>query len=183
VKHPTETFLHLGHAGGSGIPSRCRMRDLWDEHVQYTRMAIVAFANGLPELDATVARLQQNQDALGAFFGERLGAAVGQKVAALLHEHIDGAVALLKAAKSGSGFEQAYGAWRQNGIEIADALASTGFWSQQALREAMLKHLETTVAEADAEIKGRWAESVAAYDVAREHALMMARVFSDGLSL
>jgi len=168
-----------------GTPLRCRMRDLWDEHAQYTRMAIIAFANGLPELEVTVQRLQHNQDALGEFFGAHLGAETGYQVATLLHEHIDGAVELLKAVKSGDegAIAAAREKWNVNGRAIAAALASTGLWPYETLADAMQVHLDTTFAEAGAELAGNWAESIAAYDAARDHVLMMAKVFADGMNL
>lgn len=39
------------------------MRMLWEDHVTWTRLAIVTFADGSGGLDATAARLLANQDA------------------------------------------------------------------------------------------------------------------------
>jgi len=41
------------------------MRKLWEDHVTWTRLAIVSFAGGLPDLQATEARLLANQTDIG----------------------------------------------------------------------------------------------------------------------
>lgn len=158
-----------------------RLRDLWDEHVQYTRMAVVAFANNLPELDATKARLLANQDALGAEMGKSLGGYLGHQLTALLRQHIVGAVNVLAAAKSKVGVSEAKKAWAGNAEQIAELLAGTGRWPLAALQKLLRDHLATTIVEATAELEGRWADSVAAYDVARAHVLRMADALAKGM--
>jgi hypothetical protein len=41
------------------------MRKLWEDHITWTRLAIVSFAAGLPDLQATQARLLRNQSDIG----------------------------------------------------------------------------------------------------------------------
>ncbi len=41
------------------------MGKLWEEHLAWTRMAIVSFAAGLPNLQATETRLLRNQVDIG----------------------------------------------------------------------------------------------------------------------
>src|SRR4051812_17060800 len=51
------------------------MRKLWEDHVTWTRLAIVSFAGGLPDLEATEARLLRNQadigNAIKPYYGRR----------------------------------------------------------------------------------------------------------------
>jgi hypothetical protein len=79
------------------------MRKLWEDHITWTRLAIVSFAAGSPDFDATAGRLLANQedigDAIKPFYGRR----AGERLESLLKEHIAGAVELLKAAKAGEG--------------------------------------------------------------------------------
>jgi hypothetical protein len=77
------------------------MRKLWEDHITWTRLAIVSFAGGLPDLQATEARLLANQVDIGNAIKPYYGRAAGNRLTALLKEHILGAVALLQAAKSG----------------------------------------------------------------------------------
>jgi hypothetical protein len=41
------------------------MRKLWEDHVTWTRLAIVSFAHDLPDLSATETRLLRNQTDIG----------------------------------------------------------------------------------------------------------------------
>src|SRR5215210_3544416 len=77
------------------------MRKLWEDHITWTRLAIISFAHDLPDLPATQARLLRNQEHIGNAIKPYYGKAAGNQLTALLKEHIVGAVALLSAAKAG----------------------------------------------------------------------------------
>src|SRR6478672_12028825 len=77
------------------------MRKLWEDHITWTRLAIVSFAADLPDLQATENRLLANQADIGNAIKPYYGRAAGAKLTKLLREHILGAVDLLVAAKSG----------------------------------------------------------------------------------
>jgi hypothetical protein len=77
-------------------------RKLWEDHVTWTRLAIISLAHDLPDLPATQARLLRNQVDIGNAIKPYYGRAAGNQLTALLKEHIVGAVALLQAAKAGA---------------------------------------------------------------------------------
>src|SRR5438552_17075912 len=58
------------------------MRKIWEDHVTWTRLAIVSLVAGLPDTNATVGRLMQNQaeigDSMRAFYAAAGG---GQRTA------------------------------------------------------------------------------------------------------
>jgi hypothetical protein len=162
-----------------------QMRKLWEDHVTWTRLAIVTFADGSGGFDATAARLLTNQvdigDAIKPFYGE----AAGDQLTTLLNGHIGIAVELLQAAKAGdsAAFEEARVRWYTNSDEIADFLAAANpkYWPQDVMRTAMTAHLDQTLAEAAHELNGQYAASVADYDEIHHHILEMADVLSDGI--
>ena len=161
------------------------MRKLWEDHITWTRLAIVSFAHDLPDLSATQARLLRNQVDIGNAIKPYYGKAAGNQLTALLKEHIVGAVALLTAAKAGDQalIEQRSDEWYANGNEIADFLheANPHNWSQKAMRSAMKAHLDQTLDEAVNRLGGKYEADVRDYDRIHDHILMMADTLSKGI--
>lgn len=161
------------------------MRQLWEDHVTWTRLYIVSAAAGLPDADQAAQRLLKNQadigDAIKPFYGD----AAGARLTALLREHILTAATLITAAKRGdtSAVNAAAAAWYANADTIALFLSSANprHWPRAALQSAMRMHLDLTLKEATARLRGDWAADVAAYDEVHRHILQMADVISDGI--
>lgn len=162
-----------------------QMRKLWEDHVTWTRLAIVTFADGSGGFNATAGRLLQNQtdigDAIKAFYGD----AAGNRLTALLDDHITIAVEILQAAKAGdtTAFNAANTRWYANGNDIADFLAAANprSWPDTVMRADMKEHLDQTLAEAAHELHGQYADSVTDYEAIHAHILMMADQLSSGL--
>jgi len=161
------------------------MRKLWEDHVTWTRLAIVSFAADLPDLQATEDRLLANQDDIGDAIKPYYGKAAGDKLTKLLKEHILGAVTLMSAAKGGDkdAIAKAGDAWYANGDEIADFLHSANphNWAKGEMRSMMKGHLDQTLQEAVDRLNGRFADDVRDYDVVHLHILDMADMLSDGI--
>jgi hypothetical protein len=162
-----------------------QMRKLWEDHVTWTRLAIVTFADGSPAFDATAARLMKNQKDIGDAIRPFYGKAAGKQLTALLQDHIGIAVNLLVAAKAGDqqAFDTANAAWYANADDIAGFLASADkkHWPRATMRAAMRAHLDQTLAEASHELGGDYAASVADYEEIHHHILQMADVLSTGI--
>jgi hypothetical protein len=161
------------------------MRKLWEDHITWTRLAIVSFAGGLPDLQATEARLLANQVDIGNAVKPFYGRTAGNRLTALLRQHILGAVALLQAAKSGDAgaITKASAAWYANANQIADFLhaANPHNWSRKELRAMMKVHLDQTLKEAQDRLKGNYAADVRDYDAIHRHILAMADELSAGI--
>lgn len=162
-----------------------QMRKLWEDHVTWTRLAIVTFADGSAGFDATAARLLQNQTDIGDAIKPFYGAAAGNRLTALLHDHITIAVELLQDAKAGdtAAFDAANTRWYANANDIADFLSAANprFWPKATMRAAMKTHLDQTLAEAVAELGADYPGSVTAYDAIHQHILDMADLLSAGI--
>jgi hypothetical protein len=161
------------------------MRKLWEDHITWTRLAIVSFAGGLPDLQATEARLLANQVDIGNAIKPYYGRTAGNRLTALLKEHILGAVALLRAAKSGDQTQiaKASTAWYANGNQVADFLhgANPHAWSRAMMRSMMKTHLDQTLAEAQHRLQGRFADDIRDYEAVHRHILRMADILSAGI--
>ena len=161
------------------------MRKLWEDHVTWTRLYIVSAAAGLPDVQPTAERLLRNQADIGNAIKPFYGDAAGERLTALLRQHILTAAALVTAAKAGNAADvQAVSArWNANADEIADLLsgANPANWPRETMRAEMRHHLDLTLQEAQARLSGNWAADIAAYDAIHQHILGMADVLSAGI--
>jgi hypothetical protein len=161
------------------------MRKLWEDHVTWTRLAIVSFAHDLPDLSATETRLLRNQTDVGNAVKPYYGRAAGNRLTALLKEHILGAVALLQAAKAGDQalIEQRSDQWYANGKQIADFLhkANPRHWPRRELRRMMEAHLDQTLDEATHRLQGDYTQDIRDYERIHRHILEMADTLSAGI--
>lgn len=160
------------------------MRKLWEDHVTWTRLAIISLTTGSPDTDATVGRLLQNQDDIGNAVARFYGRAAGTQLATLLREHITIAAELIAAAKAGDQQELArqQARWEVNADEIARFLSEANpRWRFGPTRQMLHEHLRLTTIEAVARLQGDWAADVAAYDEIHVQALHMADTLSTGI--
>jgi hypothetical protein len=161
------------------------MRKLWEDHITWTRLAIISFAHDLPDLPATQARLLRNQVDIGNAIKPYYGKAAADELTALLKDHILGAVELLKAAKAGDQalIEQRTAEWYSNGNEIADFLnkANPKHWSKPTMRRMMKVHLDDTLSEAVHRLQGDYAADVRDYEHIHAHILRMADHLTSGI--
>jgi len=161
------------------------MRRLWSDHVAYTRLFIVSAAAGSADKDATTQRLLQNQADIGNAVAGFYGRDAGNKLTALLKDHILIAANIVTAAKAGDNAKVASEnkRWRANATDIAKFLhgANPKHWPEATLQSAMFMHLDQTLDEATHELKGDYAGSIKDYDRAMDHMLMVADTLSDGI--
>ncbi|HXF97364.1 MAG TPA: hypothetical protein VNJ46_01995 [Gaiellaceae bacterium] len=161
------------------------MDRLWQDHVTWTRMVIVSFAAGAPDLQPAITRLLRNQADIGNAIKPYYGAAAGRALTALLKTHIRQAVPVLTAAKAGDrpALKQALDVWYANAAEIAAFLskANPERWPRAETRRMMNRHLQLTTAEAVARLKGNWKADIAAYDRVRAEILEMSEMLADGI--
>jgi hypothetical protein len=161
------------------------VRKLWEDHVTWTRVYIIAALADLPEADAAAQRLLQSQTDIGnavkAFYDDE----AGEQLTTLLEDHILIAADLLAAAKAGdtAKFENANKRWYENADEIAAFLnsANPDNWPLREMQTMMKDHLDLTLEEATARLNGDWAGDVAAYDKVHNEILHMADMISDGI--
>ena len=162
-----------------------RMRKLWEDHIIWTRLAIVSFAGGIPDFDQTAARLLRNQEDIGNAIKPYYGRRAGNRLTALLKEHIAGAVELLQAAKAGddAGFAAAKLAWYRNGRQIARFLSNANprFLPFAATNRLMRGHLDQTLDEAAHRLGGDFPADIRDYERIHRHILMMADAISTGI--
>lgn len=183
--HAAPTMDMSGTVTARQLAFRNAMRVLWEQHVAWTRLAIVGFAGNLPDLGATEARLLRNQHDIGAAVAPFYGHRAGHQLTGLLRQHILIAVAILGDVKSGdtAALKRDNARWYANANRIAACLhaANPHHWPLAALRKMMHRHLKLTTNEAVAELTGKFEASVHAYDMVEHEILGMADMLSEGV--
>ena len=181
-------------SGSSGAPNpssvdaacalRQDMRKLWTDHTVWTRDYIIAAVDDKPDQQSAASRLMKNQEDIGAAIATYYGKNNGDRLTALLKEHITLAGDVIKAAKTkdASQFKAVDEQWKRNADEIADFLNSANpNWTRASLTEMMMMHLSTTTEEVKARLDKDWDRDVKAYDKVYEHILKMSDALADGI--
>lgn len=123
------------------------MRMLWEQHVVWTRLAILSMIFDLPDVDLVTERLLRNPKDFGAVLKPLYGEQVAARFEDLFTNHLTIAAELIKAAKSGDAraAADAEKRWYANADEIAEFLASINpYWSEQQWKSMLYEHLELT---------------------------------------
>jgi len=181
---------HDGHAHAAMISKsefalRQDMRKLWEDHVTWTRLAVISLTTDAPDTSATVGRLLKNQTDIGNAIKPYYGAPAGKQLTALLRQHILIAADLIAVARKGD--QQAIASegarWNANADQIATFLskANPSAWKLGPMKAMMRDHLRLTTDEVVARLQGKWAADVRAYDRIHVQILHMADMLSDGL--
>ncbi len=161
------------------------MRKLWEDHITWTRLAIVDVAAGAADTGPTVDRLMQNQVDIGNAIKPFYGDAAGNALTVLLKTHIALAANILVDAKAGdsAGLSENVTAWYANANDIAAFLngANPGNWPLATMQSMMKTHLDLTLKEGVAQLTGDYATSISAYEQVHLEILDMADMLSNGI--
>ncbi len=160
------------------------MRLLWEQHVYWTRMAVLSTVFGLPDVEFVTNRLLRNpkdfEAALRPFYGEDIAA----QFAALLTTHLEIAGELVQAAKAGdsAAAADAEKRWYANADQIAAFLDSINpYWSEQEWQKLLHDHLAMTKTEAVDIITQKYVDSINVFENIEQEALVMADLMTQGI--
>src|SRR5690242_20267257 len=99
MAHDHSTAAHPTELTAKSVAFHDDMRKLWEDHITWTRLAIISLEGATPDTKATVARLLRNQADIGNAVTPFSGKAAGTALTKLLREHILIAADLIAAAK------------------------------------------------------------------------------------
>jgi hypothetical protein len=168
------------------VDYRNDMRSLWEEHVAWTRMAIISLTFDLPDLNEVLTRLLQNATDMGNMIRRLYGDQVATTYGNLIKEHLLIAADLVKAAKAGNtkAAEEAEKKWYQNADEIAKFLnAVNPYLTEKAVKDMFYTHLDLTKQEAIYMINKEYQKDIQVYDAIEKEARQMADAISDAMIL
>ena len=169
----------------SELALRRDMRQLWEDHIVWTRLAIISLTTGSPDTEATVGRLLRNQTDIGnavkPFYGEAAGNELTRQLAA--HPDRGGRDRRRQGGRPGAARRRpgALANERRRHRRRARNSVNPRYWKLGAMKAEMRMHLKLTTEEAVASLQGNWTADVAAYDKIHRHALHVADTAVDGL--
>lgn len=164
-----------------------RFRQLWQEHVQWTREVISAIADGIPaDITAASARLLKNVPDMMAVFGKFYPQTLVAPLSALFTEHLTIAAELVSDLKRGDMIAAANSdaRWYANANALSNQLNKMNpqFWKKAELNAMFKEHLDLTKQEAVQRIQNDYAGSITTYNKIQDHALKMSDYFTTGLA-
>lgn len=181
-----ETPLEEEALDGNLMDLENDMRMLWEQHVTWTRIAVMGIVHDLPETDLIIQRLLRNPvdfaNAFTPFYGEEAANALAD----LLTAHLTIAADLVKAAKAGdkAAFAEIEKSWYENADQITELLSSINpFWTLEDWSAMMKEHLDLLKENVSQMINGDYAESINGYDDIEVQALEMADMMSEGITM
>lgn len=169
----------------SAVALQLGMRQLWEEHITYTRNYIISGLAGLEDSPKVAERLLRNQDDIGNAIKPYYGGMAGDKLTSLLRDHILIAANIVTAAKAGDkdGLAAGQKKWHENADDIAAFLSSANpNWQKSALTDMLYKHLDFTTSEVVSRLKKDWAADIDAYDKGHAHMLAFADMLTTGIA-
>ena len=161
-----------------------QLRQLWNEHVLWTRFFIVSTAFDLPDLQFVTQRLLQNPCDFAKVIYRFYGRFKAERFKNLLTDHLLIAAALVNAAKVGNAqeVERQRVLWYKNAVEIAKFLdAINPYWSFKVWKELLFEHLRLTEDEAVLILSGCYEKSIRVYQAIQDEAMQMADVMTCGI--
>lgn len=160
---------------------RAQMRNLWNQHVLWTRLYIQKAVSGSPQADATLATLMQNQVDIGNAIVPFYGPDAGATLTALLQQHIALYGAVLNDYVTNNGqFDTDVAALYENGAAVGDFLANANpAWSDMG--DMMKTHLDLTWQEGKAFADGDHQLGLQTYQEIVNEIMQMADELSAGI--
>jgi hypothetical protein len=160
------------------------MRKVWEDHVTWTRLAIISMVDDSDGVNQTINRLLQNYEDMGLIFSVYYSEAEVKEMKELLGDHLKIAAEFVLAAKAGEG-EKAADAeqrWFSNADDIAAFLSRINpHWDEQEQKSMMYDHLKLTKEEAVARLQKDYDADIIAYEKIHLQALEMADHWSYGI--
>jgi hypothetical protein len=166
------------------VELRLAMRSLWVDHLSYMRNYLISALADLPDAGPVAQRLLRNQEDIGMAIKPYYGSEAGDRLTALLKEHILIAADIVKAAKANQKEQvrEQEQKWSKNGKEIAALLSGANpKWSKSALEDMLQKHLDLTTGQVVSRLQKDWKADIEFFDRGHEHLMMFSDALSDGI--
>lgn len=154
-----------------------QLRQLWGQHVYWTRFFIISTAAELDDLEPVTKRLLQNPKDFARLLSPIYGTRLAVQFEELFTQHLLIAADLVNAAKNGEADKAncARKKWYKNADDIAEFLSSINqCWSETKWKDMLYSHLEMTEKEATLRLQRNYTADIRMFDEIENEALKMA---------
>jgi hypothetical protein len=163
---------------------KLNLRELWAEHVIWTRLFIMSVADNTTDKAVVTQRLLKNYEDMANAMKPYYGNDTGTKFGDLIEEHLPIAADFVMAAKAGdnTAASEAENKWYVNADRIAAFENSINpNWNELAMMNMWQDHLSLTKDEAVARLKKDYDSDIKAYDKVHEEIIQMSDMLADGI--
>lgn len=163
---------------------KCNEERLWIDHVYWTRGFIVSDLSVLRDRDDVLRRLLKNQEDIGNSIKPYYGEEAGNKLTALLKEHIIIAGQVIDAAKRNNktDLDNNNKIWYKNADKIADFLSEANpNYDNKQLKDMLHTHLKLVTDQVLARLSANWKADIDAFDKGENHMINFADVLTEGI--
>ena len=160
------------------------MQKVWIDHTIWTSSYISNAINDLPSQKEVLNRLLQNQQDIGNLFKPYYGEEAGNKLTALLKEHIVIAGKIVAAAKAGNqeDVKKLEADWHKNADDIAKFLSELNpNWQFKLLQDMLYTHLQMITEIVVGSLSKDWKTVIETTDKNEIHMIHFADVLTDGI--
>ena len=190
ISMPFQVFAEESQTGNQTcinekvIKLKYDMQKLWTEHAWWTRSFIVSRLAGVEDQNKVLERLLQNQVDLGNLIKPYYGEEAGNKLTALLKEHIVIAGKIIDAARIGD--EKNVNKYNKEWVKNADKIVlfltnANPNYSRKELTEIFYIHLKLTTDEVVYRLQKDWDNDIKTADKNEAHLIMMGDMLTDGI--
>lgn len=154
-----------------------RIRQLWVQHVYWTRFFIISTAAALGDLEPVTKRLLQNPSDFANLLTPFLGKEAAAQFKELFTQHLLIAAGQVNATKNGETEKVKIERqkWYKNADEIACFLSSVNnYWDEEKWKDMMYSHLKMTEKEAVLRLQGNYTADINMFDDIENEAYKMA---------
>ncbi len=185
VDEVPQTFQRANNVGMiSNNSLENEMRQLWFEHILWTRNVIMSIMDNNGDLTFVTSRLLKNPRDIGNLYSLYYSEQVSDEIARLFTEHLSIADQLVKALKASDNVKanELNKKWYQNADDIASFFASFNpYYDENEVRKMMHQHLAYVTKEALARLNENYAMDVANFDDMEDQVMKMADYFTQGI--
>lgn len=162
-----------------------KMRNVWEQHVFWTRLLIISIIERLNDEPETANRLLRNATDLANIYRPYYGEKIANTIDKLITDRLVIGSKLIHALADNDIREanKLDIEWYKNADAIANALSSINpYYNEEELRRMLYEHLDLTKDEVTNRLNRNYKKEIEVFDNVEKEAIMMSDYLSNGIN-